>query len=224
MVKKGMILSAHFPCFLPDFYFFYKIAQSELFLLADHLKFRKQSPLVRTRLSDSDPVRYLTVPVHHHRQPHPPLREVQLDDSFPWQRQHLRTLRSLFGKFPYFEYYFPMIEQAYGKNRRFLVDFLRDQLEWQFRLLFPNHPIRVASEEGIHDKTDLLNWLESLPEPVFRIYPQEAGYYQAHYSMWPRQLISLPDHLVFPSGYVPELSLTVLFFLKGPEVSGYFTR
>jgi hypothetical protein len=219
-----MILTAHPPGFLPDFYFFYKIAHSEVFLLADHLKFRKQSPLVRTRLSDSDPVRYLTVPVRHHRQPHPPLREVQLEDTTPWRRQHLRTLRSLFGKFPYFEYYFPLIEEAYGKNRRFLVDFLRDHLAWQFRLLFPNHPVRVASEEGIHSETDLPRWLESLPEPIFRIYPEEAGYYENHYPTWPRQLLSLPEPLSFPTGYAPEHSLIVLFFLKGPETSRYLSR
>jgi hypothetical protein len=119
-----MQIAAQQPFYLPDFYYFSKIFRSDIFLIADHLRFRKQSPIVRTRLDNG---KYLTIPVSHQGLPaQPALRKVQLVSDDHWKIVHLRTIRSLYQKLPYFEHYFPELEEIFNRRHQYLSHFLID--------------------------------------------------------------------------------------------------
>ena len=215
-------IAAQQPYFLPNFYFFYKMSRSRVFLLADHLKFRKQSPMVRARISPGQPPTYLTVPVQHGSNPHPPINTVRLVEDIGWKRRHLRTIKSRWGALPYFEYYFPALEEIYQQNYRFLGEFLLALLRWHIALLFPEQKIEVASERGIQNESDLTQWVDSQPHPVFLIFPEEREYYALHFPGIPVEVVEIPHHLSFPEAYTPDMALLALLFQKGPETALYF--
>ncbi len=215
-------IAAQQPYFLPDFYFFYKIFASDIFLVADHLHFRKQSPITRVRLNLTGKPDYLTVPVKHCSDPQPPIRVVRLDYSSAWKRKHLRTLASLFRQTPYFEHYFPLLEEVYRQDYRDLAAFLLALIRWQVKLLFPRRKVYIASQEGIVGLNELSAWAENHRPLEWLVYPAEESYYRKNLERFPRRVLNLPEELSFPAEYRPELPLLILLFLRGPESIVYF--
>jgi len=217
-------IGAQQPYFLPDFRYFYKIYLSDYFLIADHLLFRKQSPIVRTRLNAQSADKYLTIPVQHQANPHPPLYRVQIQEDGKWRRKHLRTIQSLYGNTPYFEHYFPQLEMIYQMRTNRLTDFLIEIIHWQVKLLFPTRSITTASQQHIHSITDLHRWISRQHDPHLMVYPKEEEYYQIHFPEFPREKIKFTHPISFPDDYAPDLPLLFLLFTRGPEAIFYFRK
>ncbi len=217
-------IAAQQPYFLPDFFYFYKIYLSDSFLLADHLLFRKQSPIVRARLKPPPTDKYLTVPVRHQANPHPPLHLVKIREDGKWRHTHLRTLRSLYGTAPYFEHYFPQLEAIYRKKTNCLTDFLIEIILWQVKLLFPDREIHIARRQNILTHTDLQQWIHRQHQPRLLIYPEEEEYYRTHLPEFPRERIKYTPTIPLPATYTPHLPLLFLLFHRGPETIFYFQK
>ena len=49
--------------------------------------------------------------------------EVAIDNSYPWQRQHWRTLQTAYRTSPFFEFYEDEIAPLYEQKSHFLMDF-----------------------------------------------------------------------------------------------------
>ncbi len=215
-------IGAQQPYFLPDFYYFYKIYKSELFLVADHLRYRKQSPISRCRLSMVPGNQYLSIPVQHQAEPHPRLGSVNIDMDRGWKLTHLRTLEARFKKTPYFDEYFPLLEELYDKRHTRLTDFLKDIILWHIDMLFPSKTVVFSTLININGETDLQKWFMETQQPVWQIYPDEEPYYRAHFGQQTYRILIPPKDIAFPQGYHPELPLLVLLFLRGQESIIYF--
>ena len=50
-------------------------------------------------------------------------KDVKLDNTYPWQRQHWRTLQTAYRASPFFEYYEDEIAPLYHRPFEFLLDF-----------------------------------------------------------------------------------------------------
>lgn len=212
-------IAAQQPHFFPDFKFFYKIFCSDIFFIADFLRFRKQSLMVRANFSDF----YLTVPVKHHKtDPHPPLSNVKMVDDKFWRQNHLRTLKSRFSPLPFFEYYYPDLENIYTRQDVSLNTFLWDIFSWQLNIFFPSKLVYRCSDEGIHNLKDLKEWVQKYEKFLWLIYPQEQSYYGEHFAETPCKIISSDWNSLFPIPYAPDMPLLVLLFLRGPETVSYF--
>jgi len=219
MIKIG----AQQPFFLPDFRFFLKVNYADLFVIADFLKFRKQSPIVRASLQLDQEHRYLTVPVMHEKgNPQPPINKVRLLDEKTWRRRHLDTIKSHFSKYPYFEFYYPSLEALYLSPNQTLVPFLIDIIQWHIKQLFPEKRVIIASQEGIHDIYSFLARLAKFGEFQFIIYPSERNYYRKQFSDIPQKEISGQSKQNFPSAYHQDLPLFILLLLQGPDTIFYF--
>lgn len=216
-------ISAQQPYFMPDFYYFYKIYRSDIFLIADHLLFRKQSPLIRARLHTTSAGRYLSVAVKHRRHPHPKISAVELADSNQWKPKHLKTLESGFRSTPYFEHFFPELKTIYDKEHSHLLPFLKEILLWQTNILFPGKTLLFAGESGISGDAGLANWFGSYHNAQWLIYREESDYYRQRFPNESQQIVELPHHVKFPEGYTPDLPVLFLLFLRGPETVRYFT-
>ena len=210
-----MQIAAQQPYFLPDFYCFSKIFRSDIFLIADHLRFRKQSPIVRTRLDNG---KYLTVPVSHQGLPaQPALRKVQLISDNHWKIVHLRTISSLYQKLPYFEHYFPELEEIYNRKHQYLSLFLNDLIHWHVVHLGLQDKIHLASRMSISSQAELRKWFNNQKDPVWLVHPEEMEYYRREF-LKSRLIEIIPaDTQYFPEKYHPHFPLFMLFFLYGPE-------
>jgi hypothetical protein len=218
-------VAAQQPYFLADYYYFQKIFLSDIFFIADFLLYRKQSAVSRTRLTDEYRPEYLTIPVHHPAgNPHPRIDRVKMVLPEQWVEHHLKTMKSLFRSYPFFEYYFPELEGIYHQNYQLLHQFLNELIRWMVKLLFPGKKLVIASEEKLSDLESLRNWLKTLPDFHLLIHSHEDEYYQEHFSEFRLLSLSQKQPSPFPAGYSPEKSLLILLFLEGPETIRFFQQ
>lgn len=220
-----MKIAAQQPYFLPDFFFFYKIFLSDVFIIADFLLFHKQSPIARTRLTETFKPIYLTIPVPHPADHKPlPIYQQKISPAESWKRHHLQTLKSLFSQYPYFEFYYPELQEIYDRDHHYLHHFLLDLIEWQNKILFPDKKLIIASKENLSDMATFKKWLERFSESPFLIYPRERGYYQQHFPFFQIIDLQLIDRIKFPAGYHPNQALFILLFMEGPDTISYFMK
>lgn len=220
-----MKIAAQQPYFLPDFFFFYKIFLSDVFVIADFLLFRKQSPIGRTHLNENFDPKYLTIPITHPADHRPlPIYQQKISHAEPWKSHHLQTIKSLYGKYPYFEYFYPDLQEIYYRDHIYLHKFLVDLIEWLNKILLPGKKVVIASKENLLDISTFKKWLEKFPEPHFLIYPHELGYYQQHFPRYKIIDTNPITKMNFPAGYHPDQMLLILLFLEGPDIIRYFMK
>jgi len=56
-------------------------------------------------------------------------KDIRIADH-NWRKQHITTLKSAYGRSPFFEHYFDELESIFLKKHEFLVDFNLDALRW----------------------------------------------------------------------------------------------
>jgi hypothetical protein len=224
-MRSSNKIAAHQPFYLPDYYFFYKIFHADIFIIADFLKYRKQSAMSRTHLGKSFKPGFLSVPVQH--QGNISLlssARVKLINKKEWANRHLRTINSLCHKYPFFEHLFPDLEKIYMNNHIYLGDFLTDLILWQTNIIFPGKKIYVASREKIFSIGELKHWINrKFPEYRMYYYSPEYPYYQRYFNSSVLMMLNDQIRMQFPLDYEPFMPVLMLLFMVGPDVVLYFS-
>lgn len=78
--------------------------------------FQKQSYRNRAEIMTASGLQTLTVPVVWRHGEKMPIREVRIDYTEPWQREHWRTLRAAYAAAPYFDHYAEKLEPFYDHS------------------------------------------------------------------------------------------------------------
>lgn len=103
------ILATHQPQYLPWLGFFDKLDRADLFVLLDNVQFKKREWQNRNRINTATGWQWLTVPVRHCTRP--PISEVQIDQTAPWARKHLRALEVNYRRALHFQDHLPLLEE-----------------------------------------------------------------------------------------------------------------
>src|SRR5690554_1682363 len=98
--------------YLPPIEFFVAIAGYDTILIEKQEYYQKQTYRNRTVLQLANKVATLSVPVVGGNKK-VKYKEVGIDYSQKWRKIHLRRMQSAYAKAPYFDYYFPEIQQVY---------------------------------------------------------------------------------------------------------------
>lgn len=87
--------------------------------------YQKQTYRNRCYISTDQGKHMLTIPIKHvgGKEGRQKYKEVRLDNSYSWQRQHWRTLQTAYRTSPFFEYYEDDIAPLFEKEHLFLLDF-----------------------------------------------------------------------------------------------------
>ncbi|RJO64259.1 MAG: hypothetical protein C4540_05100 [Candidatus Omnitrophota bacterium] len=117
-----MILSVHQPHYLPWLGYFHKIASSDCFVFLDCVQYKPREFQNRNKIRTEKGGIWLTVPVQMKHKGRQVIREVLIDNEFPWMRQHARSLQTWYARAPYFNEYFPFFEDLYQKAWEKLTD------------------------------------------------------------------------------------------------------
>ncbi len=72
----------------------------------------------------------LTVPLENGREQKKTIKEVKIDNSALWQKQHWRSISSCYGKAAFFEFYKDWLETFYEKKFIYLFDMNLEILFW----------------------------------------------------------------------------------------------
>jgi len=114
-----MILStAYFPNIL---YMSHIVSCENDIMIEAWENYQKQSYRNRFQIASDKGTHTLTMPVHAYN--NIPVKDVTVDYSMPWQREHLRTVKTYYASAPYYPYAIDKIEDLFSIREKYLLDY-----------------------------------------------------------------------------------------------------
>ena len=168
--------------------------------------FQKQTYRNRCYIATDRGRLLLNIPIRHvgGTQGRQSCRNVQIDNSYPWQRQHWRSLETAYRSAPFFEFYEAAISPLFETYFSPLMDLNLATIEVLCTLL--QHPVPTSrttsyfrEPEGIRDVRSLILAKGKAPGPV----PPYTQVFQERH------------------GFLPNLSTLDLLFNEGPGARDY---
>ncbi len=191
------------PQFFPPIQYITKFLTNELIALDDLGLYTKQSYRNRSYVFTGNKVQSIQVPVKQGKST-VPFKDVKIDYSRNWPREHWVTIQSAYGKTPFFDYYRDEVEAILKAKYCFLLDLDLATIQMVLKKLSIKTDVTLLSEYHGY-KTELVDCLSHIhpkkPEaadPYFR----QKQYIQAFHERF---------------DFVPNLSILDLLFNKGPE-------
>lgn len=149
-------VSLHQPNFLPWTKLLAKIAASDVYIAYDSVQFTRTEYHNRQRLRSRQGTTLLSVPVRGGKS-RQRLMDVELDPSSDWRGHHLRVIEQEYRRTPYFEEFFPLVREVYGRPITMLVDFNLELLAMACNYLsFETTVLRASTIPHAGDNTDRL--------------------------------------------------------------------
>ncbi len=178
----------------------------ERMLIVDrHEHYQKRSFRNRYEILTGQGRYTLSIPLRKGKHQGQRITEVRIAYDRPWIHKHLHTIRSAYGRAPYFEIYFPTLEQLYRSCPSHLFEWNLNALRWCMDALQWDLSYRLS--DTFHaTSTDVVEVYRDVLTP--RNAPQ----------------IPLPPYpQVFEDrfGFVTNLSVLDLIFNLGPEAHSY---
>lgn len=102
--------------------------------------FQKQTYRNRAYIYSANGKLALTIPVKHtgNRTQRQKYREIKIENDFPWQSQHWKSLQTCYRTSPFFEFYEDDFVELYKRKFTYLLDFnyeclavILEALEWE---------------------------------------------------------------------------------------------
>lgn len=117
-----MVVTIHQPEHLPWLGFFDKVRQADVFVLLDHVQYRRRYFQNRNRVRGRDGEVWVTVPVKVKGRYDQPINAVEIDGSPRWAEQCWNTLSHCYGRAPFFAGHAPFFEALYHRPWRRLAE------------------------------------------------------------------------------------------------------
>lgn len=152
-----MILSAHQPAYLPWLGYFDKLMRSDIFVYLDNVQFEKNSFINRNKIKTPQGAIWLTIPIKIKGHTNKMIREMEIDISKNWRKDHLLAIYLNYKKARKFTELYPELEKLYAVEYKSLSDLCFCHLQFWLRWLGVNKKIIKASElELTSNKSELV--------------------------------------------------------------------
>lgn len=114
-MRRPVIAAVHQPNYLPWLGYFYKISKSDWFIFLDSVPFSSSGSFTnRNAIKSPAGSTWLTIPVLHSGRTGQPIAYVEAKDLQSWRHKHLASLRSNYGRAPFFAEVFALLEPHYS--------------------------------------------------------------------------------------------------------------
>jgi len=180
--------------YLPLISYFSRIKEND-FQIEAHEYYQKQSLRNRTYILTANGELVLTIPVQHGATN---IREVKIDYSQDWVKNHLRALQSAYKHSPYYDYYFPYFEDIYQRKLTQLLDLNLELFQLILKMMKWQKGF-ILTESFIPNYKNQIQDIRSKYQ--YREHTEPTKLYQQ----------------VFGIEFVPNLSILDLLFNKGPD-------
>lgn len=191
------------PAYFPMPEFFARVVKGPVLFEAED-NYQKQTFRNRMLLYSPGGLQKLTVPIKHTGNSRQKYREVRLDNSFNWKRQHWRTLETCYRTSPFFEYYEDDLYPFFTREFEFLYEMNIASIELLASLFqIPFEPAYTQmykqNPEGVRDDRILIDAKNRIP-------PKTPEYLQVFSDKY---------------GFLPNLSALDLLCNEGPRSKDY---
>ncbi len=163
-------------------------------------QFKRSSFRNRTIIAGASGSITLSIPIVGGRNVKLPYKEVEIDYTSNWQRDHFRTLCTAYGNSPFFQFYKDELVELYNRHVPFLYDWNLSCLTWVFKKM----KISPAYNEEKKDLSELAsscNVVEYLPSNYKKLDN--------------RELISYTQVFQDKTGFLANISILDLLFNEG---------
>ena len=196
-MQSILIIELHY---LPSIAYFSYLSAFEKIIIDLGDPYLKQTYRNRCRINGANKIEDLIIPVKKSNDKH--FSEIEIDYSQKWQRNHMRSLQSAYGKAPFFEYYAEDIFDVYRQQPRLLAELNKnlltkclEMLDLQIAIEFSDD-INKSAQNEVYNAKNVIHPKKSLQEdPIF----QPKKYFQ-----------------VFGKDFEVNLSVIDLIFCEGP--------
>ena len=179
------------------------VQAEKVFFEADD-NYQKQSYRNRAYIAHSNGKLLLNIPIKHSQKGiRKKTNEVLVENSFPWQIQHWKSLESAYRTSPYFEYYEDELKPLFFKPVRSLFDFNLEAFDLICELLDISKRYKFTKE--YFKKPSHLD-LRSLVNPKLDLDIKLESYFQV---------------LNKENNFIANLSILDLLFSEGPNAVSY---
>lgn len=199
--------------YFPPLAWYVAAARRGRWLLEAHENYQKGGFRNRARIATANGPRWLSVPLEKGKNEAQPIGAVRVATNQNWVREHQQSIRSAYGRAPYYEFYadelFELMDELFSPNRLaddgslLLRQSNRRLMDWlHARIAPPVLPEPTTAFVPPHDVTtglDLRGRKSPMPEPP-PPYPQLFA-----------------DRF----GFNGELSILDLLFCQGPAAGAY---
>lgn len=189
--------------YLPDIQYVALFCQNEAPRIELYETYQKQSCRTRCNVMTANGLQTLSVPILKTNGNHTLTKDIAISYKEPWQQIHQRCLEAAYRKTPYFDYYFPYLEQAFSMKFNRLIELNEFCLKFILKVLKINKEIIYTEDfEPILDNED----------------------YRIKLSKWSSESTGFPKYYqVFEDrqSFVSNLSIIDLIFNEGPEAVTY---
>lgn len=188
---------------------FSAMAQAEEVLFENEDNYQKQTYRNRQYIYGANGKLLLNIPIKHNsakvgNSGHQKYKDVQIENTFHWQRDHWRSLQTAYRTSPFFEYYEDDFVSLYEKPATYLLDFNYRCFEVISSLL---------SLDFNYSKTEKFN--ES-PKDCIDLRHLIIAKRQNPTNQKPYQQVFEDKH-----GFLQNLSILDLLFNEGPQAIDY---
>ena len=194
--------------YLPSTQIFSQIIKHDVLFLESFEHYQKQSIRNRTTILTSNGIQTLTIPIKSNKSKL--ITEIEIANDQNWNANHLKAIKSAYGKSAFFEFYFYQFEKIYLSNHKFLFSLNLDLmtlclklLKLKKQLIFTNTYNSIVSN-SIYDGRKLF-FETSFEENFFS--KSDILYYQ-----------------LFGDEFVNNLSVIDLLFNEGTNALNYLYK
>ena len=192
------------PTYFPSIVQMAAMVQSKEVVFEMDDNYQKQSYRSRTYIAHSNGVLLLNIPIKHRKDVKKnKTKDTIIENSFPWQLQHWKSLESAYRTSPYFEFYEDELKPIFLKPTDSLFHFNLEVLDLIFELLDLKIKYTFTAE---YFKKPSQQDLRYLVNPKLKIDFKLDSYFQV---------------LTKQHEFLPNLSILDLLFNEGPNAVIY---
>ncbi|NVJ89741.1 MAG: WbqC family protein [Flavobacteriaceae bacterium] len=170
-----------------------------------HDNYQKQSYRNRCYIYNGNGKQLLSVPVKHNKKEgRKKTKDTLIENDFPWQDQHFKSIQTAYRVSPYFEFFEDDIAPIFEKKYTFLHDLNIDTFKFITDALQLEDSFKTT--ESYHLETteiDFRHLAERKLQPEKVVEPYTQMFDDKH-------------------GFIPNLSILDLIFMEGPNAVSFF--
>jgi hypothetical protein len=142
-----VLVSVHQPNFMPWLKLLDKILGSDVYVAYDTVQYTRSEYHGRQKIKREGRGDWLSVPLASSPGGPQLIQDVRIDSSQPFRARHLRLLRLAYGRAPYFDELYPLVEDVYGRDHEWLADLNLDLIRTLCDYL--GSPVRIVRASSI---------------------------------------------------------------------------